>query len=117
MEVEPTIRTHDHTPKKQGVVQSHEFNRKQVELDNVSNEREDTMYSTPDTTATSGSELSDEGRYNLPGSQRKNTSPSLEQTEIVHPPPAREAAFSGPPRYDWIDVVSILFVLCRELFS
>jgi hypothetical protein len=22
------------------------------------------------------------------------------------PPPAREAAFSGPPRFDWIDVVS-----------
>jgi hypothetical protein len=25
----------------------------------------------------------------------------------VVPPPAREAAFSGPPRFDWIDIVSL----------
>ena len=29
------------------------------------------------------------------------------------PPPAREAAFSGPPRFDWIDIVSI-FVFQKE---
>lgn len=26
--------------------------------------------------------------------------------ELTKPPPAREAAFGGPPRYDWIDIVS-----------
>ena len=28
--------------------------------------------------------------------------------EYIAPPPAREAAFAGPPRFDWIDVVSSL---------
>ena len=27
----------------------------------------------------------------------------------VEPPPTREAAFHGPPRFDWIDVVRIPF--------
>lgn len=27
----------------------------------------------------------------------------------VEPPPAREAAFHGPPRFDWIDVVRMPF--------
>ena len=32
-----------------------------------------------------------------------------EPHEYIAPPPAREAAFAGPPRFDWIDVVSLSF--------
>ena len=38
-----------------------------------------------------------------------------EKPYINDPPPAREAAFHGPPRFDWIDIVcfvTILFALC-----
>lgn len=28
------------------------------------------------------------------------------QPKMVLPPPAREAAFHGPPRFDWMDIVS-----------
>lgn len=33
--------------------------------------------------------------------------PQIRQIILDHAPSAREAAFSGPPRYDWIDIVSI----------
>ena len=33
--------------------------------------------------------------------------------ERVLPPPAREAAFHGPPRFDWMDIVSLAFIVTR----
>jgi hypothetical protein len=32
--------------------------------------------------------------------------PASSRRELQKPPPAREAAYGGPPRYDWIDIVS-----------
>ena len=32
-----------------------------------------------------------------------------EMVPLEKPPPAAEAAFAGPPRYDWIDIVSHYF--------
>jgi hypothetical protein len=42
---------------------------------------------------------------------RKARSPRPGSVVLDKPPTAREAAFSGPPRYDWIDVEVSLFVL------
>ena len=33
-----------------------------------------------------------------------------EKPYINDPPPAREAAFHGPPRFDWIDIVCIITI-------
>jgi hypothetical protein len=32
--------------------------------------------------------------------------------DLAVPPPAREAAFAGPPRFDWIDIVSLDMCVC-----
>jgi hypothetical protein len=32
--------------------------------------------------------------------------------DLIEPPPARVAAFHGPPRFDWIDIVSLLLLNC-----
>jgi hypothetical protein len=47
---------------------------------------------------------------------RKNKSrlPWRSSVEISKPPSAREAAFGGPPRYDWIDIVSFGSYLCES---
>lgn len=39
------------------------------------------------------------------------------QTKPVAPPPAREAAFHGPPRFDWMDIVSLYFVFAQASFD
>ena len=39
----------------------------------------------------------------------KNKLPIRSEVRFNKPPAAREAAFGGPPRYDWIDIVSLLF--------
>jgi len=36
-----------------------------------------------------------------------------EKPYINKPPPAREAAFHGPPRFDWIDIVCIITIFFR----
>jgi hypothetical protein len=36
----------------------------------------------------------------------KNKVPIRNRIELLKPPTAREAAYGGPPRYDWIDIVS-----------
>jgi len=33
--------------------------------------------------------------------------PSYKTYTLPEPPSAHEAAFAGPPRYDWIDIVSL----------
>lgn len=33
------------------------------------------------------------------------------EVELLKPPTAREAAYGGPPRYDWIDIVSFTMFL------
>ena len=38
--------------------------------------------------------------------QRKSRVPELQEVKLDQAPTAREAAFGGPPRYDWIDIVS-----------
>lgn len=43
-------------------------------------------------------------------SSKKNKGPKIPQRELFlleRPPTAKEAAFGGPPRYDWIDIVSV----------
>ena len=36
--------------------------------------------------------------------------------QLEKPPTAREAAFGGPPRYDWIDIVRMLLLfVCAEI--
>ena len=40
--------------------------------------------------------------------QRKSRVPDLHEVKLDQAPTAREAAFGGPPRYDWIDIVSAL---------
>jgi hypothetical protein len=42
-----------------------------------------------------------------PDTYRKRSKlPFWEEKVLTKPPTAREAAFGGPPRYDWIDIVS-----------
>jgi hypothetical protein len=48
-------------------------------------------------------------RFPVKGAFKNATSRS--RRELTKPPPAREAAFSGPPRYDWIDIVSCFHIL------
>jgi hypothetical protein len=43
---------------------------------------------------------------------RKNKLPLRETKYLEQPPSARDAAFCGPPRYDWIDIVRISY--CRK---
>lgn len=38
--------------------------------------------------------------------RKRSKLPFREDVTIEKAPPAREAAFGGPPRYDWIDIVS-----------
>lgn len=45
--------------------------------------------------------------------RKKSKFPHRDQITIDKAPTARESAFSGPPRYDWIDIVSN--VLCIHL--
>lgn len=69
------------------------------------------MMTTPPCTPppVSNSLVSRGGRVDIPpplvGQSRL---PTRSFVKIEQPPTAREAAFSGPPRYDWIDIVSIL---------
>lgn len=37
--------------------------------------------------------------------------PIRKRHELLKPPTAREAAYGGPPRYDWIDIVSSSLVV------
>jgi hypothetical protein len=38
--------------------------------------------------------------------QRKSRVPDVKEVTLDSAPTARQAAFAGPPRYDWIDIVS-----------
>jgi hypothetical protein len=38
--------------------------------------------------------------------QRKSRVPDVREVTLEQAPTAKEAAFGGPPRYDWIDIVS-----------
>lgn len=44
-------------------------------------------------------------------SQEQRSKPKLKKPrgtiQLKTPPSARDAAFQGPPRYDWIDIVSL----------
>lgn len=42
----------------------------------------------------------------FPASDALKTTPGRSRRELQKPPTAREAAYGGPPRYDWIDIVS-----------
>jgi len=48
------------------------------------------------------------GKHRKKSKKSKTRSPrgKAGMVKLEAPPPAREAAFSGPPRYDWIDIVS-----------
>ena len=37
----------------------------------------------------------------------KGKVPLRKEKKLTKPPTAKEAAFGGPPRYDWIDIVSV----------
>ncbi len=50
-------------------------------------------------------ELSNESTLALPSP--RNPVPDPYQVAAAMPPPAREAAFHGPPRFDWIDIVRV----------
>jgi hypothetical protein len=41
-------------------------------------------------------------------SKLKSTLPIRESVTLSKPPTAQEAAFGGPPRFDWIDIVSFM---------
>jgi hypothetical protein len=41
-------------------------------------------------------------------SKLKSTLPIRESVTLSKPPSAQEAAFGGPPRFDWIDIVSFM---------
>ena len=45
----------------------------------------------------------------FPASDALKSTPGRTRWELPKPPTAREAAFGGPPRYDWIDIVSIIY--------
>lgn len=45
------------------------------------------------------------GDYSSRPKQRKSRVPDVREVTLEHAPTAREAAFGGPPRYDWIDIV------------
>jgi hypothetical protein len=42
----------------------------------------------------------------FPAKDALKTRPGRSRRELPKPPTAREAAYGGPPRYDWIDIVS-----------
>ena len=44
----------------------------------------------------------------FPASDALKTTPGRSRRELQKPPTAREAAYGGPPRYDWIDIVSVM---------
>lgn len=44
-------------------------------------------------------------------SKLKSTLPIRESVTLAKPPSAQEAAFGGPPRFDWIDIVSFNYCL------
>jgi hypothetical protein len=46
-------------------------------------------------------------------SKLKSTLPIRESVTLSKPPSAQEAAFGGPPRFDWIDIVSFKHSLPR----
>jgi hypothetical protein len=46
------------------------------------------------------------GQVAIPPGARNSRLPKREHVPLQKPPTARESAFSGPPRYDWIDIVS-----------
>jgi hypothetical protein len=52
-------------------------------------------------------------------SKLKSTLPIRESVTLSKPPSAQEAAFGGPPRFDWIDIVSFKHCLprCASLLS
>jgi hypothetical protein len=43
----------------------------------------------------------------FPANDALKTAPGRSRRELQKPPTAREAAYGGPPRYDWIDIVSL----------
>jgi hypothetical protein len=43
----------------------------------------------------------------FPASDALKTTPGRSRRELQKAPTAREAAYGGPPRYDWIDIVSV----------
>lgn len=45
----------------------------------------------------------------------KGKVPIRNRVELLKPPTAREAAFGGPPRYDWIDIVSQPYKRLKKL--
>jgi len=49
--------------------------------------------------------------------RKRSKLPYREEIALDHAPTAEEAAFGGPPRYDWIDIVSPLSLLYPVLAS
>lgn len=49
----------------------------------------------------------------FPAKDALKKTPLRFRRELTKPPTAREAAFGGPPRYDWIDIVSNRCSFCR----
>ena len=47
----------------------------------------------------------------FPANDALKTTPVRGRRELQKPPTAREAAYGGPPRYDWIDIVSASYSL------
>jgi hypothetical protein len=47
-------------------------------------------------------------------SKLKSSLPIRESVTLSKPPSAQEAAFGGPPRFDWIDIVSFKHVVCHN---
>ena len=47
----------------------------------------------------------------FPASDALKTTPVRGRRELQKPPTAREAAYGGPPRYDWIDIVRASYSL------
>jgi hypothetical protein len=45
----------------------------------------------------------------FPANDALKTTPGRSRRELQKPPTAREAAYGGPPRYDWIDIVSATY--------
>ena len=53
------------------------------------------------------------GEVDLPPGVRPSSLPERTQVRLEQAPTARESAFGGPPRYDWIDIVSFVRMMSR----
>lgn len=65
----------------------------------------------PDDFLASDVQKTDPGQPAVTKSKKKKRGPRPGSVVLDKAPTAREAAFSGPPRYDWIDIVRTLFVV------